>query len=85
MCEMTTSEPYTDAQATDEAVLLLVRRLHRLYPREHASLLASFPEGVRQALMFADQRADLLRAEDARAGIERMYVDRFAELDDDDE
>jgi hypothetical protein len=74
MAEITTTEIYTDEQATDEAVLLLTRRLRRLHPEVHASLMASFPEGVREALDMADNRADLLRHNDKQADITRRYV-----------
>lgn len=80
-----TTETYTDQQATDEAVLLLIRKLRRLHPDAHADLMAKLPEGARQALHFADLRADTLRAYDQRDGITREYVDRFAALDDEDE
>lgn len=79
------TQPYTDAQATDEAVLLLVRRLRRMFPHEHAFLIPSFPEGVQQALTFADQRADMLRAADQRNGVTRVWVDRYADMNDEGE
>ena len=81
----TRTEPYTDAQATDEAVLLLTRKLRRLHPDAYTDLMGRLPEGAREALHFADQRADTLRAYDRRDGITREYVDRFAALDDDEE
>ncbi len=71
---MTGTETYTDAQATDEAVLLLVRKLRRLYPEAHADLMGRLPEAVRDALTLADNRADLLRATDQRDGIERRML-----------
>lgn len=78
------TETYTDAQATDEAVLLLVRKLRRLYPDACDDLMDRLPEGAQQALHFADQRADTLREYDQRGGITREYVDRFAAIDDDE-
>lgn len=64
---------YTTGQATDEAVLLLLRKLGRLYPDAHADLLAKLPDGAREALSLADVRADRLRATDQAAGITRTY------------
>jgi hypothetical protein len=79
------TENYTDQQATDEAVLLLVRKLRRLHPDTYVAVMTKLPEGARNALHFADLRADTLRAYDQRDGITREYVDPYAELDDDDE
>jgi hypothetical protein len=73
------TETYTDAQATDEAVLLLTRKLRRLHPEVHADLMRRLPEGARDALNFADIRADWLRAADHRDGVTREYHDRRAE------
>jgi hypothetical protein len=80
-----TIKTYTDEQATDEAVLLLTRKLHRLYPDVHAALMAKLPESAREALHFAEMHADTLRAYDKRDGITREYVSRFADLDDEGE
>lgn len=55
------AQPYTDAEATDEAVLLLVRRLRRLHPAAYADVLGKLSDGARDALTLADNRADLLR------------------------
>lgn len=68
------SSTYTDQQATDEAVLLLVRKLHRLYPEAHAALLGKLPDGARWALVLADNRADQQRAADQRDGVTREYA-----------
>lgn len=73
---------YSDAQATDEAVLLLMRKMHRLYPAAHSAILTSFPEDVRDALTMAELRADRLRAHDQRDGIERAYLVRDFEISD---
>jgi hypothetical protein len=79
-----TTETYTDQQATDEAVLLLTRKLRRLYSDTYRALMARLPEGAQEALNQADVRADHLRASDERDGITRTYVDRWAEDDDGD-
>lgn len=73
-----TAETYTDQQATDEAVLLLVRKLRRLHPAEYSNLMAKLPQGARDALMLADQRADKIRACDKRQGVTRQYRDIWA-------
>ena len=66
--------PYTDEQATDEAIRLLTRKLHRLHPDVYADVLAKLPDGAREALNAADIRADRQRADDARDGVTRRYV-----------
>lgn len=84
-----TSQEYTDTQATDEAVLLLTRKLRRLHPEAFADLMSKLPEGAREALDAADLRAETLRAYDSRDGITRRYVlveERIAaEIDDEEE
>jgi len=80
-----TAETYTEQQATDEAVLLLTRKLRRLHPAACADLMAKLPDGARDALNQAEIRADRLRHYDERDGITREYVDRYAGLDDEDE
>jgi hypothetical protein len=76
-----TALPYTDAQATDEAVLLLVRKLRRLHRDAYIDLMGRLPEGARDALDQADIRADRLRATDQRDGVTREYRDRYAEIE----
>lgn len=51
----------TDSQATDEAVLLLTRKLRRLHPEAYAAIWGKLPEGAQRALLTAEMRADLLR------------------------
>jgi hypothetical protein len=85
MTDRIRTENYTDQQATDEAVLLLVRKLRRLHPDTYVTVMTMLPEGARNALHFADLRADTLRAYDQRDGITREYIDPYADLDDDDE
>jgi hypothetical protein len=81
MTTTTTTETYTDAQATDEAVLLLTRKLRRLHPDAYADLMKRLPERARDALNQADVRADHLRAADQRDGITREYRDWQAEIE----
>lgn len=65
---------FTEQQAADEAVLLLVRKLRRLWPTACIDLMERLPEGARDALTLADNRADRLRAADRRDGITRRFV-----------
>lgn len=60
---------FTDEQATDEAVLLLVRKLRRLHRDAYVDLMGRLPAGARDALMLADQRAEKLRVD----GVTRTY------------
>jgi hypothetical protein len=82
---MTKTETYTDQQATDEAVLLLVRKMRRLHTEAYNDLMSQLPEGARWALTMADNRADLLRATDSREGVTREYVDMWADDKEDAE
>jgi hypothetical protein len=82
---MIRTENYTDQQATDEAVLLLTRKLRRLHPATYADIMAKLPEGAKTALHQSDVRADTLRAYDQRDGITREYIDPYADLDDDED
>ncbi len=79
-------QPYSDEQATDEALLLLTRKLRRLHPAAYADVIGRLPDGARDALTLADNRADALRAADQRTGLTRRYVtiaERCAEADTD--
>lgn len=68
---------YTDAQATEEALLLLMRKIHRLHPDAYADVITRLPDLARQALSLAELRADTLRASDRREGITRAYPDHL--------
>jgi hypothetical protein len=48
-------------EATDEAVLLLTRKLRRLHPAEFADVWSRLPDGARDAVGWAEARAELLR------------------------
>lgn len=63
-------QAYTPAEATDEAVLLLVRKLRRLHPGAYADVMGRLSDGARDALTLADIRADLVRAD----GTSRRFV-----------
>jgi len=65
---------FTDAQATDEAVLMLTRRLMRLHPDVYFAVITTLADGLRDALHLADNRADLLRHNDRQAGITRRAL-----------
>lgn len=75
------TKTYTTEQATDEAVLLLTRKLRRLHPDVYNALIAKLPDGARDALDLADVRADSLRDADRRDGITRTYVGPWADED----
>jgi hypothetical protein len=79
--------PYTDAEATDEAVLILVRRLGRRHPEALAEVLRGLPTGARDALWYAEARADRVRDAVKAGGPARRYMtdaERYNEADGDD-
>lgn len=69
-----TRRVYTDNEATDEAVLLLTRKLRRHYPAAFSDLMGQLPEGAREALTLAENRADGVRDRDDRAGTKHRYM-----------
>lgn len=64
---------YTDNQATDEALLLFLRKIHRLYPAAYADVITKLPDGAREALSTAELRADTLRSRDRESATTRTY------------
>lgn len=58
---MTTNETFTEAEALDEAVLRITRRLRRLHPEAFEGLWAALPDGAKDALLMAEVRADKIR------------------------
>lgn len=52
----------TEAQATDEAVLLMIRKLRRLEPAAYARIMEKMPQGGRNTLIEAERRADVRRS-----------------------
>jgi hypothetical protein len=58
----TTTREMTEAEALDEAVRLLTRRMSRLHPAAFYAVRNSLPDGVREAINAADARADKARA-----------------------
>lgn len=54
-------QTYTEAQATDEAVLLLVRKMRRMHPDAFADVWAKISEGAREAIGATERRADTER------------------------
>jgi hypothetical protein len=57
-----TAKTYSEAQATDEAVLLFTRKVRRLIDREtFAKIWKQLPDGAKEALYAAERRADVLR------------------------
>jgi hypothetical protein len=51
----------TEQEATDQAVLLLVRKMMRLHPVAYADMIKRLPVGARDALAMSEIRADILR------------------------
>jgi hypothetical protein len=52
------TETYTEAQATDEAVLLFVRKMRRMHPDVFAEVWSKIPEGAQEAIWATERRAD---------------------------
>lgn len=76
---------YTEHEATDLAVMLLVRKLRRLAPTALDEALAKMPEGALEALAHAEQRGDAVKDADEAAGLPRLgraWPSRFEDLDD---
>lgn len=59
----TTENVMTEGQATDEALLLFIRKMRRLHPDAFAEVIGRLPEGARWALDTAERRADRVRDE----------------------
>lgn len=64
---MTKTEYFTEAQATDEAMLLFIRKMRRLQPEAFAAIWAKLPDGAKEAISASERRADRVR--DAGAGL----------------
>jgi predicted translin family RNA/ssDNA-binding protein len=71
----------TEAQALNEAVLLLTRKMARLAPSTYSEVWSKLPEGARTALDKAERAAD--RTRDYLGGAEML--DWPVELTDDDD
>jgi hypothetical protein len=82
MTNTETPATYTEQQATDEAVLLLVRKLRRLHRDAYADLMIKLPQGAQDAIDNAERRADSLRFADQATDITRTYP---APVDEDDD
>jgi hypothetical protein len=67
--ETTAPATYTEAEATDEALLLLIRRLRRQHPEAYLAVTRSLPDGAQETLDHAEHRADLVRVADSARGI----------------
>lgn len=86
--EATEAKPYTDSEATDEALLLFIRKVRRLHPDAYASVLRQLPEGARTALTLAENRADMVRDADRKNGTAHRYLtdaERYGDEDQGDE
>lgn len=85
MMTETIAAAYTDQEATDEAVLLLTRKLRRLHPAAYADLMRKLPKGAQLALSMAESRADRVRDEDRKTDTgTREYPNPFADIEDED-
>ena len=75
------TETFTTEQATDEAVLLLIRKLRRLHPAVFTDLMNRIPQGAVEALQRSEMRADSNRD----AGISTTTREWPTDLLDEDE
>jgi hypothetical protein len=88
----TTTTAYTEHEAADMAVMLLLRKLRRELarvdrPNALDKVLSQLPEGAREALAHAEQRGDEVRFADEAAGVaplSRPWPNRFADLENED-
>ncbi len=55
------TKTYTETEATDEALLLITRKMRRMYPEAFAAVWAKLPDGAKDALLLSEVRADSLR------------------------
>lgn len=67
--QATETHTMSNAEATDEAVLRLVRKLGRLHPAAWADIRSKLPQGALQQLGAAERRADVLRD---RVGVDAL-------------
>lgn len=75
---------FTKAEALDEAVLLFTRKMRRLHTEEFAQVMKMLPDGAREALMLADNRADAVRMRDGFENEYPMLADEFEAEDGED-
>lgn len=87
MTDAATPAPlYTEHEASDEALLLLIRKLRKAAPDALTTVMAKLPQGAIDALGVAERRADAVRYADEAAGIaigSRTFPDPFAAADED--
>jgi hypothetical protein len=85
MEEMQTTEAkiYTDDEAINEAILLFTRKVRRLHPEAFADVIARLPQEARDMLTLAENRADVVRDADEKAGTTHRYMtddERYGEM-----
>jgi hypothetical protein len=83
--QSTEPRPYTDSEATDEAILLFTRKLRRMHPEAFADVIAKLSDDARFALTLAENRADTVRSEAERTGVARRYMtddERYGETEE---
>ena len=56
------SQVFTAAEAADETLLLLTRKLRRLHPEAFRGIWDALPDGAQRAIYAAENRADQVRA-----------------------
>jgi ABC-type nitrate/sulfonate/bicarbonate transport system substrate-binding protein len=77
--EAATSHQMTETEATDQAVLLFVRKVRRLHPEAFADVIARLPEGARWALTLTENRADILRDQKGIKNLEWPELEEITE------
>lgn len=61
MAKTPKSNTMTDAEAADEAILLLTRKMRRLHRAEFDHVWGMLPDGAKRAIYAAEARADRVR------------------------
>jgi hypothetical protein len=71
----------TPAEAADETIRLLYRKLRRADRQVFEQVLAMIPDGARQTIMMAENRADLRNANAERDGIALTWPNYYEDVD----
>lgn len=79
------TEQMTTEQATNEAVLLLTRKLRRMEPKAFRRVWALLPDGAKDALGLAEAAADRMRDQHPATPEGLTGLDWPAEQEYDDE
>lgn len=73
----------TETQATNEALLLVTRKLRRLHPEAYADIMGRIPEGARWALQMAENAAD--RHRNANGGAAGLVYPMPEDIEEDED